>query len=89
MQVGDSSMGEGLDPEVVVDADGWPTIFGDIIEGMKAMQDDDSWPSMAEGKEAMQDGNSLPSMAEGNEAWQDYDSLLSIKPINLRWSKTY
>ena len=53
--------------EVPVDEYGYPTIFGDIMKGMEAMQDDGSLPSMVEGKEAMQGDDSLPS----------------IKPINL------
>ena len=85
VQVGDSSMGKGLDPEVVLDEHGWPTLFGDIIMS-EVPVDEYGYPTIfgdiIEGMEAMQDDDSLPSMAEGKEAMQDDDSLPSIKPIN-------
>ena len=85
MQVGDSSMGKGLDPENGVDEHGWPTLFGDIIMS-EVFVDEYGYPTIfgdiIEGMEAMQDDDSLPSMVEGKEAMQDDDSLPSIKPID-------
>jgi len=81
VQVGDSSMGKGLDPEVVLDEHGWPTLFGDIIMS-EVHVDEYGYPTIfgdiIEGMEAMQDDDSLPSMAEGKEAMQDDDSLPSM-----------
>ena len=81
VQVGDSSMGKGLDPEVVLDEHGWPTLFGDIIMS-EVPVDEYGYPTIfgdiIEGMEAMQDDDSLPSMAEGKEAMQDDDSLPSM-----------
>ena len=81
VQVGDSSMGKGLDPEVVLDEHGWPTLFGDIIMS-EVPVDEYGYPTIfgdiIEGMEAMQDDDSLPSMTEGKEAKQDDDSLPSM-----------
>ena len=60
-----------LDPEVAVDKDGYPTIFGDIIMGEVAV-DDNGYPTIF--------GDIL--MGEGKEAMQEDDSLPSIRPIN-------
>ena len=81
VQVGDSSMGKGLDPEVGADEHGWPTLFGDIIMS-EVPVDEYGYPTIfgdiIKGMEAMQDDDSLPSMAEGKEAMQDDDSLPSM-----------
>ena len=84
VQVGDSSMGKGLDPEVVLDEHGWPTLFGAIIMSEVSV-DEYGYPTIfgdiIEGMEAMQDDDSLPSMAEGKEAKQDDDSLASMAEV--------
>ena len=81
VQVGDSSMGKGLDPEVVLDEHGWPTLFGDIIMS-EVPVDEYGYPTIfgdiIEGMESMQDDDSLASMAEGKAAMQDDDSLPSM-----------
>ena len=66
VQVGHSSIGKCLDPELVLDEHGWSTLFGDILQGLQAMQDD----------------NSSPSMVAGNEVVLGDYSLPTIKPIN-------
>jgi hypothetical protein len=81
VQVGDSSMGKGLDPEVVLNEHGWPTLFGDIIMS-EVPVDEYGYPTIfgdiIEGLESMQDDDSLASMTEGKAAMQDDDSLPSM-----------
>ena len=81
-----SSMKKGLDQDinmagVAVDDEGYPTIFGELIEGMQALQEDEVASGSAAGAAAAAAAGAVaPSVVAAAGAAED--TLPDIRPIN-------
>jgi hypothetical protein len=66
---------------VAVDDDGYPTIFGDLIEGMQALQEDEVASGSAAGAAAAAAAGAVAAAVVA-AAGAAEDNLPSIRPIN-------